>query len=299
MPFHRRQSGKQTTRGADVMSDVTVSPGFAPLSWIERLVAGTVGLALLGVALLIAVSPPQKQVALGQCARADVGCVVTVDNDLAPFAGILAGVGAVASLIALLGVRFTRLKIAGAELGYEENTAGLPQAPPAGDEVDVPADEPVEQEHEEADPVEIEVQEGLGGRAPSVPISVTRLASPIAEVDSSFLRAYQSARKAGQRSHFLTHILGPAKQPGQKYSVAIRVTGHKVSAFEVKSASFYLGRSWGDRVFEGKRGSDGRFGIVTEAYGPFLVLCEIEFVDGSRILLDHYCDFDMGSLLPA
>ncbi|MFC3448475.1 pYEATS domain-containing protein [Amycolatopsis speibonae] len=281
------------------MSAVTGSPGFVPLGKVERVVAAVAGLILLGVALFITISPPQKQVALDQCSSVASGCVVTVDSDLASFAGVLAGAGAVAGLVALLGVRFTRLKFAGAELGYEEKTAGLTQAPPAEDEGDKPAEEPVEQEDEETVPIEVEVREGLGKGSPSVPVSVTRLTGPIGEVDPSVLRSYQSSRKAGQRSHFLTHILGPAKQPGQKYSVAIRVTPHKVSAYEVKSASFYLGRSWGDKVFEGRRGNDGQFGMVTEAHGPFLALCEIEFIDGSRILLDHYCDFGMGSLLPA
>jgi len=119
------------------------------------------------------------------------------------------------------------------------------------------------------------------------------------DVDPSFLRDYQSARKVSQHSHFLTHILGHATQSGQKYSVAIRVTPHKDATLRVKSASFYLGRSWGNKTFEGRRGPDGRFGIATEAYGPFLALCEVEFDDGSRILLDHYCDFDMGALLPS
>jgi hypothetical protein len=45
--------------------------------------------------------------------------------------------------------------------------------------------------------------------------------------------------------------------------------------------------------------SHARFGIATEAFGPFLALCEVAFDDGSRVLLHHYCDFDMGSLLPS
>jgi hypothetical protein len=75
------------------------------------------------------------------------------------------------------------------------------------------------------------------------------------------------------------------------------VTPHREATLPVKSAAFYLGKSWGNRVFEGRPGLDGRLGIATEAYGAFLALCEVEFADGSRILLDHYCDFDMGSLL--
>lgn len=131
-----------------------------------------------------------------------------------------------------------------------------------------------------------------------VPVAVTRLTAPMLEIDPAFLRDYQSARRESQRSYFLTHLLGPPTQRGQKYSVALKVTPHRDDIERIRSASFYLGRSWGNRVFPGQQGADGRFGIVTEAYGPFLALCEVEFTDGSRIVLDHYCDFDMGSLLP-
>ena len=113
-----------------------------------------------------------------------------------------------------------------------------------------------------------------------------------------FLHDYMSARRVSQNSHFLTHILGPATRPGQKYSVAIRVTLHEDASRQVTSATFYLGPARGNTVFAGTRGPDGRFGIATEAFGSFLALCEVGFDDGSGILLDHYCDFDMGSLLP-
>jgi hypothetical protein len=96
----------------------------------------------------------------------------------------------------------------------------------------------------------------------------------------------------------LTHILGPAKSPGQRYSVAIKVTPHEGRATrEVRAARFYFGRAWDHQVFDGRRGTDRRFGITTEAYGAFLALCEVEFTTGERILLDHYCDFEMGALV--
>jgi hypothetical protein len=37
--------------------------------------------------------------------------------------------------------------------------------------------------------------------------------------------------------------------------------------------------------------------MITEAFGPFIVLCQVEFDEGQSILLDHYCDFDMGGLV--
>src|SRR6266568_4338538 len=266
----------------------------------ERLVAGAVGIGVLAVALVIVVMPPQRRVALAQCPNATAGCIVRVDSDLTTFAAVLGVVGAVAILLAILGIRFNQVKVPGVDLGhkvYEEQTAGLPRAVPGADgEV---GSAPTTLERPKIVPVEVDIKEGMGEVLHAAPVAVTQLTSHMRDVAPSFLRDYQSARKVSQHSHFLTHILGAATRPNQKYSVAIRVTPHTDATSGVTSASFYLGRSWGNKTFEGRRGPDGRFGIVTEAYGPFLALCEVEFDDGSRILLDHYCDFDMGSLLPS
>ena len=281
------------------MSDISTKREVAPLNPAERLIAGVAGVGLLGVALVIVVAPPQRQVALAQCQNAAAGCIVSVDGDLTTFGAVLGAVGGAAVLLALLGVRFNRVKVAGTEFGYEREIAGLAHAAPAADgEEDASVVASIEKSPKYV-PVKINVREGLGEGLHAVPVAVAQLTSPMRDVDPSFLRDYQSARKVSQNSHFLTHILGPATQRGQKYSVAIRVTPHRDATCGVKSASFFLGRSWGNKTFEGRRGPDGRFGCATEAHGPFLALCEVEFFDGSRILLDHYCDFDMGSLLPS
>jgi hypothetical protein len=272
----------------------------AQLQLGERLVAGGAALVLLVAALLVVVIPPDRQVALSNCANAAAGCVVSVDSDLTALATALAGVGAAVALVAILGIRFTTIKAGLVELGskYGEETQGLPNAVPQGP--NPPADTSIIAAEDAATvPVTVEVKHDVGTKLGVAPVAITRLTSPMAEVDRSFLRDYQSARRASQRSYFLTHILGPATQPGQKYSVALKLTPHREATDRVCSVSFYLGKSWGNQVFSGSRGSDGRFGIVTEAYGPFLALCEVEFADGSRIVLDHYCDFDMGSMLSA
>jgi hypothetical protein len=281
------------------MLDFSTKREAAPLTRTERLIAFVVGVGLLGAAVVIVVAPPHRQVALSECQDAAAGCIVSVDSDLTTFAVVLAAAGAAAILLALLGIRFNRLKVAGTEFVYDRETAGLAKAAPAADgEVNASVPASVGQSPKNV-PVKVEVVEGLGKPLGTVPVAVARLTSPIDRVDPSFLRDYQSARRESQYSHFLTHILGPATKPGQKYSVAIRVTEHERAVHQVRSCWFFLGRSWGNRAFEGRRGPDGRFGIATEAYGPFLALCEVEFDDGSRILLDHYCDFDMGSLLPS
>lgn len=271
----------------------------APLKITERLSAGGLGLLLLGLALVLVVRPPGKRVALTQCVNASAGCIVTVDSDLTSFAAIMAGLGAAAFLIALLGIRFNRVKVGATELTYEQETAGLAKATPAGDvHVATPAEARSHTAGGEM-PIKVDVLDGIGTTLHAAPIPVTRLTERIQDVDPALLRDYQSARNISQHSHFLTHLLGPATQPGQKYSVAVRVTPRREADAQVVSANFYLGRAWGHRIFEGSPGPDGRFGITTEAYGSFLALCEVEFDNGDRILLDHYCDFDMGALLGA
>jgi hypothetical protein len=253
------------------------------------------------VALLVVVRPPGHRVSLSQCPTADAGCIVTVDNDLTTFAAVLAGLGAVAVLISLLGVRFNTVKVAGTELSHAPETEGLGPVPPPTAAVEEPEDVARARgalPTAPPAPIEVRVEQGVGTVTGTAPIAVSRLKQPIPEVDPRALRDYQSARKRSQKVHFLTHVLGPATHPNQMYSVAIRVTPRKEAADTVRSASFYLGRTWGSKVFEGSRGQDGRLGITTDAYGPFLVLCEVEFDDGERILLDHYCDFDMGPLVP-
>ncbi|KGN39940.1 pYEATS domain-containing protein [Knoellia aerolata] len=280
------------------------------LTRLERLGAAVVGLVLLGIALFLLGSPPSRQVALAQCRNAAAGCIVSVDSDLTNFAAVVAGLGAAAALIALLGVRFTEVKAAGAEFKAAQETAGLaaggtelkpdelPEEAPAGGEDPRPAELilPVEV------PIAVTVVQGLGERGQHAPIAITKATPRLSEVNPELLRDYQSARKVSQGGYFLTHALSPATTAGQKYSVAIRVTPHPQKGMpppmQVRAASFFLGRAWGNRVIPGLPGSDGRLGIVTQAYGPFLALCEVEFTDGSRILLDHYCDFDMGSLVP-
>jgi len=277
----------------------------------ERLIAGIVGAALMAAALAVVLVPPDHTVALGQCPNAAAGCVVSVDNDLATLAAVLAGLGGAAALIGLLGVRFNEVQAGGAKFGQVSDTKGLPSPGPQVEPTE--AESVPELPHppvrlkvqmEPGVPLRVDVLQGVGERGTQAPVAVTRLTHPLETMkqDVELLRDYQSARKVSQHSYFLTHTLGPATQPNQEYSVAIRVTRHKgrasQNALEVRSATFYLGKAWGNTFIEGRRGADGRFGIVTEAYGPFLALCEVEFEDRSRILLDHYCDFDMGSLVP-
>jgi hypothetical protein len=279
------------------MLDLPAGRKAARLTVTERLIAGLVGAGLLGVALVLVIAPPQRRIALSQCPDAAAGCIVSVDSDLSTLAAVLATGAAAAIILGLLGIRFNQVKVAGTEFRYEMETAGLALAAPALGALPGPDDAAPSARDPEEVPVRIDVRKGLGEPLHAVSVAVTELIRPMRDIAPSFLDDYMSARRVSQHSHFLTHILGPATRRGQKYSVAIRVTPHEDASHAVTSATFYLGPAWGNKAFAANRGPDGRFGIVTEAFGPFLALCEVGFDDGSRILLDHYCDFDMGSLL--
>lgn len=282
--------------------------------------AGGVGALLVVVALLVFLSPPDRTVALNSCRTAEAGCLVDVDTDVTTFGVALATLGVIAVLIAVLGVRFNRIGTPGLDLSqdFKEAVEGYNTEPPpqypvtedAGSARVTPVEEPESPglpreagepapPPESPGPLSIETVRVTSADNATAPIAVARLAAPIEATNADVLRAYQLARRTTQRSYFLTHVLGPPTSPGQKYSVAIQLTPHSDATATVASARFFLGRSWGLRVFPGTLGSDGRFGIVTECYGPFLVLCEVEFEDGERILLDHYCDFEMGRLVQA
>ena len=120
----------------------------------------------------------------------------------------------VAALVAILGIRFTKIKAGGVEVdgtGYDAKTAGLPKAEPQ------PHNPPTETTETHAPtperlPVTIDVIKGLGTQLGVVPVAVTRLTTPMREIDPAFLRDYQSALRESQKSYFLTHILGHPHQ---------------------------------------------------------------------------------------
>jgi hypothetical protein len=275
----------------------------------ERYAACAAAGAVLVCAVWITVSPPDRTVALSGCENAAAGCLVNVDSDPTTFSAALAALAAAVGLIALLGVRFTSFKAAGVEFSVPDD--GLPEAGPQQtlDKQDanvlyadlvsgLRALSPLERS--QRSPLRVEVRPGLGTALGVVDVAIASLESTMNRHQAPYLRDYQTARRASQHGWSLVHTLGPARNSEQKYSVAIKLTPHpKHATSDVKAAQFYLGRAWGDGVFPGSRGIDGRFGITTEAYGPFLALCEVEFTTGERILLDHYCDFEMGAWVAA
>lgn len=108
------------------------------------------------------------------------------------------------------------------------------------------------------------------------------------------------------RGIFLCHILSPTESKEQEYDIYIFLSEHRKEiasrvrkqshVSHIRKAEFFLGRSWGNRTFEGQRRGN-IMGIRTAAYGPFLCLCRVTFEDGFEVLLSRYIDFEMGHLL--
>jgi hypothetical protein len=106
------------------------------------------------------------------------------------------------------------------------------------------------------------------------------------------------ARIYDQNQHiFLAHRIRPSTQPDQLYDVSIFLVGvHGRRPTEVvERAEFFLGRAWGNRIFEVLNTGEGdTIGMSTAAYGPALCICRVVFRDGAETLLHRLLDFEMG-----
>jgi pYEATS domain-containing protein involved in immunity len=93
---------------------------------------------------------------------------------------------------------------------------------------------------------------------------------------------------------FLSHVISPSTEKGQKYDIFIYLVRHKSKLFDdVLYAEFFLGRYWGNKIYK-ETVKDGLIGISTAAYGPFLCTCKVSMKDGSVVNLHRYIDFEMG-----
>jgi prokaryotic YEATS domain len=253
----------------------------------ERWVAGAAGVILVILALALVLAPPDRTEAIDGCSpRGNRACTAEVDGNTDVFAGVLAALGGAALLVGLLGIRFSSIKAGGVELAgvnFEDATKGLAPAGTASAVV------------EPADTVEAEGLEVLDG----VSAGTAELPQPITATDTEYLNQYRRQVYDEHRDVFLTHLLGPPTMSGQQFRVALFLTGHgePVTPELVESAVMYFGRHWGSQRFQATWGADGKLGVVTEAYGPFLALCEVTFTDGQRVLMHHHVDFEMRVLL--
>ncbi len=258
------------------------------LSKGEQWVAATVGALLIALALLLVILPPNRTEAVDGCSPTTARkCTISVDGDSTVFAGIVAALGGAALLVGLLGIRFSSIEAAGVKLGgqsFDDATKGLAPAEQASAVV-APATPT------DAAPTPPPAELATSGEPVVLP-------APMAATETSVLDEYRYRVYRRNRDVFLAHLLAPPTQPGQTFRVAVFLTGHgqPVTAEKVTSAVIYFGPHWGSRRYTASWSPDGKLGVVTEAYGPFLALCEVTFADGARILMHHYVDFEMGVL---
>lgn len=253
----------------------------------ERWAAGIAGALLLAAAAWAVADPPVRVVALAGCTPDRVvTCTVSVDGDLATFAGALAALGVAAILVAVLGIRFSKVSAGGVtvESNFDDATAGMTQvsAPKAG----VP---------------------GAPDRAPTTTsLNVPEDADSSDKEQLSFqhlksaeLNRIRNGVYDSQRGVFMAHLLGEPKISGQAYRVAIFVVGHRrpITQETVEGATIFLGEAWGSRKFEAAWSNDGRLGVIVEAFGPFLAIGEVRLITGERVRVRHYVEFAQGELL--
>ncbi len=114
------------------------------------------------------------------------------------------------------------------------------------------------------------------------------------ESQSRQLNAERNSIYGKNRNLFLTHVIRPSEERGQKYDVFIYLIRHGGQSFEdVEVAEFFLGPYWGNRIFK-RYEQNRRIGLTTAAYGTFLCTCWVEMKDGKRVFLSRYIDFEMG-----
>lgn len=105
----------------------------------------------------------------------------------------------------------------------------------------------------------------------------------------------RNSRRDSSRGIYLAHVLRPSGLPKQKYDVFIFLSRPKKPELaEVRHAEFYFGKYWGHRVFTVQQRD--KIGVATAAYGPFLAICKITFMDGSEAWVDRFVDFEMGRI---
>ena len=98
------------------------------------------------------------------------------------------------------------------------------------------------------------------------------------------------------RGYYLFHCLFPTREVGQRFTVGVFVDRHvranssKDEGIEIKSARFFMGGFWKNKIFDAERTEHG-LGIITGAYGQFLIVCELELQSGEIIELYRYVDF--------
>jgi hypothetical protein len=132
----------------------------------------------------------------------------------------------------------------------------------------------------------------VGPGIPVQNVGVDSLRGPVTETPDDW-HARRNSIYADRRGVFLTHIIRPSSKHGQTFDVFIYLIRHKSDDLsDIRVAEFFLGPYWENKVFPAVE-RNGFIGISTSAFGTFLCLCRVTFIDGSHLYLDRYIDFEM------
>lgn len=110
-------------------------------------------------------------------------------------------------------------------------------------------------------------------------------------------------RYKSRRFTELVHVIEPSADPKQEFDILLYLFRHRphgagspFGLYDVQKAEFFLGQAWKNRVFTCVNDGSGSYiGVKVSAYGSFMCLCRVTFVDGESIVLDRYIDFESHS----
>jgi hypothetical protein len=139
--------------------------------------------------------------------------------------------------------------------------------------------------------IAMEAATKVGPGIPVQDIGIESLRGPVTETVDEW-NARRNTIYTDQRGVFLTHIIRPSVKPGQTFDVFIYLIRHESEDLsDIRVAEFFLGPYWENKVFPAVL-QNGFVGISTSAYGTFLCICRVTFMDGTNAYLERYIDFE-------
>lgn len=128
-------------------------------------------------------------------------------------------------------------------------------------------------------------------RVSSTPARASRKPVAVGAWSAKEWNEHRYGKYKASRDLFLVHSLAPSSDPKQLFDIFVYLQRHKSTDLsDVKAAEFFLGPYWKDQVF--RVPNKGKpLGIAVSAYGEFLCVCKVTFVDGQIAFLERYVNF--------
>ncbi|MFE7504172.1 pYEATS domain-containing protein [Promicromonospora sp. NPDC057488] len=106
-----------------------------------------------------------------------------------------------------------------------------------------------------------------------------------------------------QRGVHIVHIAAPSMSRDGWYDVLVYLSGYNRSSFgvpddlsDIKAATFQMGPKFSPSTAKILNRGKKRIGFKTSAYGPFLCVCRVKFVDKTEVTISRYIDFEAARL---